>query len=113
MNDEIELKSDGPGNGKKITNEMLAIMIARGFEGVDKRFGVVDGRFRGIDGRLDGIDGRLDGIDVRLDHLDASVAQIQRDVHELKEGVVYQQEYEDSLGRIKYVERKLGIESGK
>jgi len=48
----------------------------------------------------------------RLDHLDARVGRIEADIHELQEGVVYRHELEDVLGRIKYIERKLGIESG-
>lgn len=49
---------------------------------------------------------------VRLDHLDARVGRIEADIHELQEGVVYRHEFEDMLGRVKYIERKLGIESG-
>lgn len=48
----------------------------------------------------------------RLDHLDARVGRIEADIHDLQEGVVYRHEFEDVLGRIKYIERKLGIESG-
>lgn len=48
----------------------------------------------------------------RFDHLDARVGRIEADIHELQEGVVYRHEFEDALGRIKYIERKLGIESG-
>lgn len=49
---------------------------------------------------------------VRFDHLDARAGRIEADIHELQEGVVYRHEFEDVLGRIKYIERKLGIESG-
>ena len=56
---------------------------------------------------------RLDKLEIKVDHIEASQIQMQIDLHTLKEGVVYQHEYDDSLGRIKYMERKLGIESGK
>lgn len=51
-------------------------------------------------------------LEARLDHLDARAGRIEADIHELQEGVVYRHEFEDALGRIKYIERKLGIESG-
>ena len=48
----------------------------------------------------------------RLDYLDARVGRIEADIHELRGEVVYRHEFEDVLGRIKYMEKKLGIESG-
>jgi hypothetical protein len=48
----------------------------------------------------------------RLDHLDARVGRIEADIHELRDEIVYRHEFEDVLGRIKYLEKKLGIESG-
>ena len=48
----------------------------------------------------------------RLDHLDARVGSIEADINEMNDNIVYRHEFEDVLGRVKYVERKLGIESG-
>lgn len=111
---------------EKITIEDLAGMIQRGFEettkkaDVDARFNKVDGRLDhvdkrldGIDGRLDSIDGRLSGIDGRLDHLDARMGRVEADVSEIRGNLVYHDEFEDLMARVKYVETKLGIESGK
>ncbi len=55
---------------------------------------------------------RLDGIDSRLDHRDARVGRIEADIHELRDEVVHRHEFDDALARIKYLEKKLGIESG-
>ena len=55
---------------------------------------------------------RFDGIDTRLDHLDARVGRIEADVHALRDEMVHRQEFQDALDRIKYIEKKLGIESG-
>ena len=105
---------------EKITNEILAVMIAKGFQGVDERFEKVDERFEKIENHLNGLDSkvgnietRVENIETRVGHLEASVGQIQMDMQDVKDGMVYRHEYEDSLDRIKYVERKLGIESGK
>ena len=62
-----------------------------------------------MEGRLTA---RLDGIDSRLDHLDARVGRMEADMHELRGEIVYRHEFEDALARIKYLEKKLGIESG-
>jgi len=51
-------------------------------------------------------------MNARLDYLDARVGRIEADIHELRDEVVYRHEFEDVLGRVKYLERKLGIESG-
>jgi tetrahydromethanopterin S-methyltransferase subunit G len=83
---------------KETTIEDLAEMVRKGFSGVDKRFGEVDKRF--------------DKVEARLDTLDARVGRIEADIHELRGEIVYRHEFEDVLGRIKYIERKLGIESG-
>jgi hypothetical protein len=58
------------------------------------------------------INTRLDGIDSRLDNLDARVGRIEADVHALRDEMVRRQEYEDIFDRVKYIEKKLGIDSG-
>jgi chromosome segregation ATPase len=55
---------------------------------------------------------KFDSVETRLDHLDARVGRIEADIHELRGEIVYRHEFEDALSRIKYLEKKLGIESG-
>lgn len=83
---------------RKMTIEDLGSMVKHGFDAVDAR--------------LDHVDARLNHIDTQLDHVDARLGRIEADIHELRDEVVYRHEFEDVLGRIKYLERKLGIESG-
>jgi hypothetical protein len=40
------------------------------------------------------------------------VGRIEADVHALRDEIVHRHEFEDVLGRVKYIEKKLGIESG-
>jgi len=54
----------------------------------------------------------VDGIDSRLDNLNARVGRIEADVHALRDEMVHRREFEDVLDRVKYIEKKLGIESG-
>ena len=87
---------------KVTTIEGLAIMVAKGFDGVDKRFKEVDKRFDNLEERMN------DG----FDHVHARLSSIERDVAEIRKSLISRNEFEDILGRISYIERKLGIISG-
>ena len=56
-----------------VTIDDLAIMIANGFRGVDKRFEAVDKRFEDLEERLTG---RIDSVDTRLTSLESKVDQM-------------------------------------
>lgn len=73
-------------------------MINAGFNAVTKDIGVV----------------KQDMAEVkqRLDHLDARMGRIEADVHALRAEMVHRQEFQDALDRVKYIEKKFGIESG-
>ena len=47
---------------KNVTIDDLAVMVQKGFDGVDEKFERVDKRFEQVDKRFDGIDKRLDGM---------------------------------------------------
>ena len=55
------------------------------------------------------MEGRLS---TRLDTLDARVGRIEADLHALRDEMVHRSEFEDVLDHVKYIEKKLGIESG-
>lgn len=97
--------------------EELGGMVARGFNAVNSRIDDLDhrlgGRLDGVDQRLDGIDQRLDGVDQRLDHLDARMGRMEADLAEIRGNIVYRHEFEDLMARVKYIEAKLKIKSGK
>ena len=80
-----------------ITIDQLAEMINEGFKATATKEDM-----KAVEGRLA----------ARLDHLDARVGRIEADIHELRGEIVYRHEFEDALSRIKYLEKKLGIESG-
>ena len=90
---------------EKITNEELARMIARGFEETASKKDIVQLR--------EELKGDIQQLDSRMDHLDARMGRMEADLHEVKENIVYKYEFEDLEGRVKYLESKLGIESGK
>jgi hypothetical protein len=55
---------------------------------------------------------KFDVVNSRLNNLDARVGRIEADVHTLRNEMAHWQEFHDALDRIKYIEKKLGIESG-
>lgn len=105
LRDMEHLHFDELNKGEEVTIEKLAVMIGKGFAHVDSRFDEVEKRFGGIDTRL----GHLD---TRVDHMDARLGRIEADLHELRDEIVYRHEFEDVLDRVKYLEKKLGIDSG-
>jgi hypothetical protein len=85
---------------KKMTIETLAEMINEGFKTTATKEDI-----QRVEARLDTLDGRVDILDARL-------GRIETDVHALRDEMIHRRECEDVLDRIKYIEKKLGIESG-
>src|SRR5262245_33021857 len=97
---------------KNITTiEDLARMINEGFKSTASKEDIqaIEGR---VNTRFDAVESRLDTLDGRVDTLDARLGRIEADVHALRDEMVHRREFEDALDRVKYIERKLGIESG-
>lgn len=97
--------------------ENLAVAVKRGFDAVDKRFEQVDARFESIDMRFESIDTRFEKLEAKVDdgfsHVNARLLTMERDIAEIRAHFVYREEFEDMMARLKYVEKKLNIESGK
>ena len=101
-------------NNTPSTIEELAIMIQRTMASKEdlKAFATKEGLDEGLNGLRNEMNTQFQGVNGRLEHLDARVGRIEADIHELRGEVVYRHEFEDVLGRVKYLEKKLGIESG-
>lgn len=81
----------------------LGRMIKLGFDEVDKKFEQVDKRFERLEDRTER---GFANVNARLDIIEKDIAEIRR-------RFVYRDEFEDLMGRVKYLETKLGVESGK
>ena len=105
-------------NNTPSTIEELAIMIQRTMATKEdlKAFATKEDLKKDLTEGLNSLRGEMNtqfqGVNNRLEHLDARVGRIEADIHELRGEVVYRHEFEDMLGRVKYLEKKLGIESG-
>jgi len=82
-----------------MTLDNLAAIVQGEFLQVGKKFNVLENRFDNLEKKVD--DG-FSNINARLDMID-------RDI----KGFVRYEDFEDLMARVKYLERKLGIESGK
>ena len=100
---------------KKTTIEDLAQMIAKGFEqtATKEDFKHLDNRMDNFEGRMDNFEGRMDNFELELSHANARLSTIESDIADIKRDMVNRNEFEDLMGRVKYLEIKLGIESGK
>ena len=101
-------------NNTPSTIEELAIMIQGTMASKEdlKAFATKEDLEEGLEGLRNEMNTQFQGVNNHLEHLDARVGRIEADIHELRGEVVYRHEFEDVLGRVKYLERKLGIESG-
>src|SRR3989344_4869637 len=102
----------------EIKNEIenLAIMVKNGFDEVAKQFLQVDKRFEQVDKRFEQVDKRFESIDHRFLDLTSELQsfkyETRKNFEEINKSVFTRTEKEDILGRVSYVETKLGIESG-
>lgn len=98
---------------KKVTTEDLAGMVQWGFSEAAKRTDVLDIKVDSLSGRVDSLHTELAEFkketQENFDHVHARLGTIERDVKD----VVHKDEFEDLMARVKYLEKKMGIESGK
>lgn len=83
---------------KNVSLDDLAVMVKRGFDGVDKRFD-------GVDKKFDGVDKKFDKVEKRLENLE----QGQEEIKLKLDRVAYRFEVEELDRRVKRIETRLGI----
>lgn len=102
---------------KKVTIEDLARITKSGFDDIAKtmnnRFTEVDKRFDKLELRMDKFELRMAHLEAKIAHVEARIAQIEKDVAEIRKELISRVELEDLMARVKYLELKLGIKSGK
>ena len=100
---------------QNVTNEELARMIAKGFENTATKGDAqrLEQRMDGFDQRMDGFEQKMEGFEQRMDHMDARMGRMEADLNEIRSHIVYRHEFEDLMARVKYLEQKIGVESGK
>lgn len=100
---------------KEIKKEFqnLGRMVKKGFDDVDKKLkqaGKDRERIRQeMRDRFERVDDRFAHVDDKFAHVDARFDTLEKDI----KGFVSRDEFEDLMSRVKYLETKLGVESGK
>lgn len=108
-------------NSREITIEDLAVMIANGFAGIDKRFSGIDTRFNAIDQhftlinkrfietgqRFISIDKRFDAFEKNLEGFKDETAEnfrlLRKDILSLDQKFVTRKEFTELLIRLKFL----------
>lgn len=95
------------------TVEKLAVLVADGFEHIDRRFEHVDSRFEQVDSRFEQVDRRFDRIDTQLEHIEAELGDIHRRIESLEERGASQagfaKEIDHLLARVSKIEKHLRL----
>jgi archaellum component FlaC len=95
---------------KETTLDDLAMMVAKGFASQDKRIDKLEEK---MDKRFEQVDKRFEQVDQRFAHVDARFDRVEKDLQEVRSVLVARDEIDDLSARVKYLEMKMGIESGK
>ncbi len=94
-------------NSREITIEDLAVMIANGFAGIDKRFSGIDTRFNAIDQHFISIDNRFKELEISLkefkDETTQNFREVRKDILNLDQKFVTRKEFTELLIRLKFL----------
>ena len=104
----IDAMEQNVNGNKTVTLDDLALMIGRGFNEVHEKFNKVDERFDGLEGRMDNLEKKVDDGLLRAN---ARFDTIEMRIQDLD--VISRIEFDDLMERVKFIEMKLGIMSGK
>ncbi len=86
---------------KNITNDDLALMVQKGFNGVDDRFNKIEAE---VKGGFSNLNSRMAKVEIRLDNLENEVEEIRK--HQIAH-TIYRDEFEKLQNRVKALERLL------
>lgn len=110
---------------KETTTNELAVMVAKGFSSMDRKFEAIDKKFEAIDSRFDEIDSRFDEIDRRFERLETIVFKIDTKVNDIDKRLkkveeaietlllgysIARNEIKELNARIFRLEKKVGID---
>src|SRR3990167_8076102 len=102
---------------EKVTIEDLARMVKGGFDEVNDKFDEVNDKmdegFAQVDKRFEQVDKRFEQVATELGHINARLSTVEHDVAQIGKEMISRMEFEDLMSRVKYIELKLGVESGK
>ena len=95
--------------------ENLAGMIKRGFDATATKTELknVQSDITEMKGDITEMKSNIKRLDGEVRHINATLGVMATDIADIKKHFVYRNEFEDLMARVKYLETKLGVESGK
>lgn len=110
-----------PAINKETGTDKLATMIQKGFDGVYEEI-KKEGRTRAEESRVMNV--KLGRLEVKANQTETRISDglrevnnrmlvIERDIAEIRSHFVYRVEFDDLSARVKYLEKKSGVKSGK
>ena len=91
--------------------DKLAIMVASGFEQMEKRFERIENRLEQVENRLEQVEKRLDVIEIDIRELRAEARSIRAELNHVPDDVdaTYAPTLNDLLERVSRIEKKIGL----
>lgn len=103
------------GENKEITLDDLALMIGKGFNETNERIDKLGGRVGGLESGMDKLENKVGNLETKVDdgflRVNARFDTIEMRIQDLD--VISRIEFDDLMERVKFIELKLGIVSGK
>lgn len=81
-------------NGKKVSMEDLAGMVARGFSDVDTKFKKVDDQFQKIDDQFAKVDKQFEKVDENFKQVDENFKKIRNDILDIGDKFIPRHEFD-------------------
>lgn len=102
---------------KETTTNDLAVMVAKGFSSMDRKFDAIDKRFEAIDSRFDEIDKRFERLETIVFKIDTKVNDIDKRLKKVEEAIetlllgysIARNEIKELNARIFRLEKKAGL----
>jgi len=98
--------------------DKLAIMVASGFEQMEKRFERIENRLEQVENRLEQVENRLEQVEKRLDVIEIDIRELRAEARSIRAELnhvpddvdaTYAPTLNDLLERVSRIEKKIGL----
>lgn len=100
---------------KEIKIDDLARMVQKGFTEMNDNFGVLETKVGGLETKVVGLGKKVGELKEQVGNIENKVNQIDRRLFSIEEDIadIKIKQYGDLLKRVSFIERKMGIASGR
>jgi peptidoglycan hydrolase CwlO-like protein len=94
---------------KKMTIDNLAVMVAKGFDGIYKKFDEVDKKFDEVDSRFDEVKKEISEVKKDIVEVKENLMSTRRDVLAMGDKFTLKYEFHDLASRVSSLEQKRKV----